>query len=601
MKTRLGSPFRRVLSLVLGLLVALQVVSPSFAAEPDGVRIQILPIGQAKFLAGQKFDFRVEVSGFAGQVNDLKIFINDESARRAFGKELEVNLTADVPYAMVRDVSLDEAGMVDVDVIAIDNNGFHFTSGKWEVVEPLPLLHRAKNVILFVGDGLTVPMRTAARVLSKGLTEGKYNGWLEMDEMDVVGLVTTSGMDSIVTDSANSASAYATGHKTAVNAMGGYPDSTPDPNDDPRVENIVELVKRTRGMGTGIVSTANITDATPAAMLAHTRRRSEQNYIAEQMLEAERMPDVILGGGARQFLPQSVNGSRRQDDRNLIDEFKAAGYSFASTATEMKQVGNVEKLLGLFHLDNMSVYLDKANANPSVLGGFNDQPTLWDMTDTAINVLSQNPNGFFLMVEGASIDKQAHALDWERTVMDTIEFDKAIGVAKRFAEQVDPDTLIIVVADHSHGMSITGTYHELDGKTGREAVRVYGDAGWTTYEDKDRDGFPDSLETDVTLAIHWANHPDFRDDYKVDPVPTSPSVMANGVAVPNPQKDPNGELQIGNIPSNSTSGVHTMEDVPLTASGPGSQLLKGVYDNTEVFFAMVHALGLNPVKEQVNR
>lgn len=98
-------------------------------------------------------------------------------------------------------------------------------------------------------------------------------------------VITTSGYDSLVTDSANSASAYATGHKSVNNAMGVYANSTKDPFDDPKVENIIELVKRTKGMATGIVSTSNITDATPAAMLSHTRRRAEQNFIAETMTE----------------------------------------------------------------------------------------------------------------------------------------------------------------------------------------------------------------------------------------------------------------------------------------------------------------------------
>src|SRR5262249_28055290 len=111
-----------------------------------------------------------------------------------------------------------------------------------------------KNVLLFIGDGMSLPFRTAARLVSRGMQEGKYRSMLEMDDMDHYAVVTTSGMDAIATDSANSASAYATGHKSAVNAMGVYPDNTADPNDDPRVETIVELVKRTRHMAVGLVT-----------------------------------------------------------------------------------------------------------------------------------------------------------------------------------------------------------------------------------------------------------------------------------------------------------------------------------------------------------
>jgi alkaline phosphatase len=451
---------------------------------------------------------------------------------------------------------------------------------------------RAKNVILFIGDGMSLQARQMARILSKGITEGKYNDLLEMEKMSNTALITTSGYDSLVTDSANSASAYATGHKSVVNAMGVYADSTKDPLDDPKVENIVELAKRTRGMATGIVSTANITDATPAAMVAHTRRRSELNFIAATMLDAAHRPDVILGGGSQQFLPMATPGSKRRDDRNLIEEFKALGYSFSGTKAELRKTpADAGKLLGLYNLDNMNVYIDReVLKNPKVLKGFDDQPTLMDMTGKAIEVLSKNPNGFFLMVEGASIDKQLHALDWERAAYDAIELDKAVAIAKEFARK-NGDTMIIVVADHAHGASITGTYHELDGKTGREAVRIYAASAFPTFADRDGDGFPDEPNPSVTLAVQFANHPDYNETYKFKPEPTVPAIMADGKAIANPKLQ--GEFRPGNIPAADPSEVHAADDIILTAHGPGAEYFSGVMDNTEVFFAMVRALGLD--------
>ena len=377
-----------------------------------------------------------------------------------------------------------------------------------------------------------------------------------------------------------------------ANTMGVYADSTPDPFDDPKVENIVELAKRTRGMATGIVSTANITDATPAAMVAHTRRRSELNTIAASMLDALHRPDVILGGGAQQFLPMATPGSKRKDNRNLIEEFKALGYSFSGSRSELLSTPlAATKLLGLYNLDNMNVYLDReVLKNPTELGGFDDQPNLMSMTGKAINTLSKNPNGFFLMVEGASIDKQLHVLDWQRATYDTIELDKAIGVAKEFARK-NGDTMIIVVADHAHGASITGTYHERDGKAGREAVRIYADSVYPTFEDRDGDGFPDNPDPDVTLAVQFANHPDFNASYRLQQQPTVPAIMANGKAVANPQTQ--GEFQPGNIPASDPSEVHAADDIILNAQGPGSEYFNGVMDNTEVFFAMARALGLD--------
>ncbi|MGL5511770.1 MAG: alkaline phosphatase, partial [Sporomusa sp.] len=256
---------------------------------------------------------------------------------------------------------------------------------------------------------------------------------------------------------------------------------------------------------------------------------------------------------------------------------------------------SVTKLLGLYHLDNMNVYIDRDMLkNPKVLNGFNDQPNLANMTQKAIDTLRKNPNGFFLMVEGACIDKQLHNLDWQRATYDTIELDKAIGIAKKFAKQ-NGDTLIIVVADHAHGASITGTYHELDGKTGREAVRTYANAVWPTFEDKNNDGFPDNPNPSVTLAVQFANHPDYNEDYQFKQTPTVPAIMANGKAIANPNSS--GQFRPGNIPASSTTEVHSADDIILTADGPGASYFTGVMDNTEVFFGIVNALGLDGTRK----
>ena len=120
----------------------------------------------------------------------------------------------------------------------------------------------------------------------------------------------TAGTNSIITNSANAASAYATGHKSAVNAMGVYADRTRDPFDDPRVETVTSLVKRKLAMAVGIVTNTEIEDATPAAMVAHTRRRSEYDRIVEQFLAAK--PEVVMGRGRANFLPNSVEGVQAQ-------------------------------------------------------------------------------------------------------------------------------------------------------------------------------------------------------------------------------------------------------------------------------------------------
>lgn len=557
---------------------------------PQENTIKVLPIDNAKFVQGQIFDFAVEIKNGS---SDMNVTVNGKEASKFFGKDSVRKMEGNTAVYRIDDVSFPKAGNITIEV----KDGANERSASYTVTNEKSK-KRAKNVILFVGDGMSLQARQIARILSKGITEGRYNDLLNMEKMDNVAVVTTSGYDAIVTDSANSASAYATGHKSVVNAMGVYEDCTKDPFDDPKVENIIELVKRTRGMATGIVSTSNITDATPAAMVSHTRRRAEQNFIAQTMLEDKHRPDVILGGGSRHFIPMDVPGSKRKDNVDVIKSFEDLGYSFSGTKTELENTPeSADKLLGLYQLDNMNVYIDRAVIkNPKVLKGFNDQPDLVEMTEKAIDTLSKNDNGFFLMVEGACVDKQLHVLDWQRAAYDNIELDKAVGVAQKFAAQND-DTLIVVVADHAHGASITGTYHELDGKTGREAVRTYADSKWPTFEDADGDGFPDNPDPAVTLAVQFANHPDCNIDYRFKDVPTPPAIMGkDGKAIANPLTK--GEFYAGNIPAKADQEVHAADDVILTAQGPGADYFKGTMDNTEVFFGIVRALGIDGNKNK---
>lgn len=555
---------------------------------PQKQAIKVLPIDNAKFLLGQRFDFAIEIENGS---TDMDVQVNGQAADKFFGKEPVLSMEGTTAIYRIDDVSFKDAGEVS---IAVKDGGKSRKASY--VVTNDKSKKRAKNVILFIGDGMSLQAREIARILSKGITEGRYNDLLNMEKLENMALITTSGYDSIVTDSANSASAYATGHKSVVNAMGVYENCTKDPFDDPKVENIIELAKRTRGMATGIVSTANITDATPAAMVSHTRRRAEQNFIAQDMLNEYHRPDVIMGGGSRHFLSQTTPGSRRKDAVDVIGEFEALGYSFAGTKTELENIpAGTEQILGLYQLNNMDVYIDRAvTKNASVLKGFTDQPGLVEMTEKAIDALSQNPNGFFLMVEGACVDKQLHVLDWQRAAYDNIELDQAVGVAQKFAAE-NNDTLIIVVADHAHGASITGTYHEKDGKTGREAVRTYAAAGWPTFEDRDNDGYPDNPDPSVTLAVQFANHPDYNENYRFKPVPTVPAVMGEDKkAIANPKIE--GELLRGNIPASADQEVHSADDIVLNAGGPGSDYFRGVMDNTEVFFGIVRALGLDGTK-----
>jgi alkaline phosphatase len=218
------------------------------------------------------------------------------------------------------------------------------------------------------------------------------------------------------------------------------------------------------------------------------------------------------------------------------------------------------------------------------------------MTKAALQVLSRHPNGFVLMVEGALIDKFTHPLDWERAVMDTIQFDQAVEAAKEFAAARN-DTLVLVVADHTHGISVVGTID--DGKKGeemREKVGVYAEAGYPNYQDGDGDGYPDSVNVSRRLALFVNNFPDHYETFrpKLDGtfVPAVKNDKGQYVANEAYKSVPGAQLRVGNLPRNASDGVHTADDVVLTAIGPGAQRVRGFMDNTEVFRVMAEALSL---------
>lgn len=604
---------------VCAVLAGGALLGGAFPSQASDIRI--LPVDTAKFWAGARFDFDVEVSN-AKNLQSVDVQVNGVPAEKFFGKKaVTKDLGNGVTSYRIDDVDFAKTGKVEVTVNAKDSLGVSKATAGYNVVHEAAV-KKAKNVILFVGDGMSLQAREIARILSKGMTNGKYNDLLAMEKLDYNAVITTSGYDSLVTDSANSASAYATGHKSVVNAMGVYEDSTKDPFDDPKVENIAEIVKRTRGMSVGIITQAESTDATPAAMIGHTRRRANQDFLAKSYLDAYHRPDVIMGGGSARYLPKSVPGSKRKDNDNIIQDFKNLGYTFASTSREMMAAPDNKPLLGLFHTGTMNVYIDREMLkNPKVLKGFDDQPNLMNMTKKSLDILSKNPNGFFAMIEGASIDKQLHVMDWQRAAYDTIEFDKSIEYAEKWAKEHGDNTLIIVLADHAHGISISGTYHERDGKKGTEAVRVYANSIFPTFKDADHDGFPDNPDPDVTLAVQYANHPEYYENYHFMKTPTPPALavtetkeeaVKNGDNVEyhqvshasskaNPARihpgDP-AELMPANTPKDDPQECHSADDILLNAGGPGSEYFHGTMDNTEVFFGMMRALGIDANKNK---
>jgi alkaline phosphatase len=427
------------------------------------------------------------------------------------------------------------------------------------------------------------------------MTEGKANGRLNMDDVPPAAFIGTSATNAVATDSANTMSAYMTGHKTAVNAIGVYADRTPESMDDPKVETIAEALRRQTKKSIGIVVTAEVEDATPAAVVSHTRNRNDKAEIVGMLYDVK--PEVLLGGGSAYFLGKDVPGSKRKDNQDYIQLFKDAGYKVATNKDELAANASADgKLLGLFHPGNMDVTLDREFLKKGTVEKYPNQPGLVAMTKVALDRLSKNEDGFFLMVEGSSIDKMSHPLDWDRAVIETIEFDQAIGLAREF-QKSHPDTLIVVTGDHTHGVSIIGTVD--DDKPGtemREKVGTYADAGFPNYKDENKDGFPDKIDVSRRLFIAANNGPDHYETFrpKMDGpfVPAIQNEKKEYVANEQYKDVPGAVFVQGNIPKNGDSGVHAVDDVVLQSVGPGAEGFRGYMEQSDVYKVLADTLAL---------
>ena len=365
---------------------------------------------------------------------------------------------------------------------------------------------QAKNVILLIGDGMGDSEITAARNYAEG-AGGFFKG---IDALPLTGQYTHYALDKktgkpdYVTDSAASATAWSTGVKTYNGALGV------DIHEKDH-QTILELAK-SAGLATGNVSTAELQDATPAALVSHVTSRkcygpsvtSEKcpanalekggkGSITEQLLNAR--ADVTLGGGAKTFAETTTAGEWQ--GKTLREQAQARGYQLVSDATTLAAItqANQDKpLLGLFSEGNMPVRwegpkatyhgnIDKAavtcTPNPK---RDSSVPTLAQMTDKAISLLSSNEKGFFLQVEGASIDKQDHAANPCGQIGETVDLDEAVQKALEFAKK-DGNTLVIVTADHAHSSQIIppdskapGLTQALNTKDGAVMVMSYGNS-----------------------------------------------------------------------------------------------------------------------------
>lgn len=493
------------------------------------------------------------------------------------------------------------------------------TVANW-VVRDLAEEKKAKNVILFIGDGMTTNMITAARLIGHKSINGKYQSKMAMDKFPVLGHQMTHSMDSYITDSANSASALYSGHKSGVNAMGVYVDSSPDAFDDPKVETIVELLTRIWGSAIGVVSTAFLADATPIALAGHTRTRGHYGPLVDQMLNGVTNytwtpfdgPDVLFGGGAENF----NEGYKGLD---YVAEFEKKGYQLSLNKTSLATLSNEERALGLFCTSNLPVWLDRNVYTDNIKNSTNhpsgdksaatDLPGLKEMTVKAVEILHQRggERGFFMMSEAASIDKQMHSLDYDRALGDLLELDDTVKatIEKLTALNILNDTLILVTADHGHGFDVYGSSDTKymtsidDKRDKRGAIGTYQNSGQSQYTVEDP---TISYNTGVNFPVNWSPRyvlaqgtvafPDKNEDYAVHTSPREGFVKIAGQYYANPADGADGILVNGTLGTTEASGVHSLTDVPVYAMGPCQEMFQGTYGNVDVFFNMANCLGL---------
>ncbi len=446
----------------------------------------------------------------------------------------------------------------------------------------------ARNVIFFLGDGMGPVTTTATRIWRV-----KEEGALTMDTLPYTARIKTYSLDAQTTDSAPSMAAYMTGVKQRndVISMDGTTVALPyKPTKDAAtsVNNAVNHCPASgngaasttlleaavaQGKATGVVTTARLTHATPAATYAHICHRDAEYDIARQAVPggAGFNPalgagiDVLLGGISSYWVPYDAAARRgRPDGRNLVAELQARGYTAVNDLASLNAAPTAagSKLIGLFDQaltqGHMSYELDRDPAK---------EPSLAQMTTKAIDLLANNGKGFFLMVEGGRIDHALHGTNAARALADTAAFDDAIKAALDKVKTFDPtlaNTLVVVTADHDHTLAFNGY-----GKRGSNILGL--NVSYTSGQpSKDANGLPYT-----TLVFgNGANRPDTRG-------------TLDAATVTN--KDYLQEVAIRR--GGPGSETHGGGDVMLFAAGAGAKTFKGTLDNTRVFGLVKAAAG----------
>lgn len=420
-----------------------------------------------------------------------------------------------------------------------------------------------KNVIILFADGVAPTQWDFGRYSSRVLRNRSFVTTDVVFGQGALGLLATGSHNAYVTDSAAAGSSMSTGEKVDNGAIAVTPDGRAVPT-------LMEVAKA-RGKRIGLVSTATVYDASPAAFSVHAKSRGDYRAIVEQYLALE--PDVLLGGGRDYFLPVTAGG-KRNDGRDLIAAFRGKGYAVASDSAQL-EAATGPRLLGLFADGDMGFEIDRDAAR---------EPSSAEMLAAALKVLSRgNAGGFVLFVENENTDTAGHGNDAAALMHALWAFDEAVETALEFQRR-SPETLVVVTGDHeTGGLSITYAQRDsssMPGKNrfyaGDEQLRMIGGITLSFNALLEKLGNTPSPETlDKLLAQHY---PGFRLD------PDLREMFAK-----NQPLDRNFTYARANILGRmvarrtgyywGTSG-HTTEPVAVGATGPGAERFRGYFDNT---------------------
>lgn len=436
------------------------------------------------------------------------------------------------------------------------------------------------SVILLIGDGMTTSGKTIARWYKQG--------YLSMDRMYRAEIRTFSA-DSVITDSAAAATAFATGYKTVSEMLGvitaqqylhdfqvkEIPHKC-DNNTSRPSATILEAAKL-KGKSVGLVSTSEVEHATPAGFAAHVIDRDNMTEIAEQ--EVYQDLNVVFGGGKKYLLPKSVGGVR-EDGENLVEVLKKRGYIVTDNLDELKNK-NIDKVWGLLASEDLAFEMDRKELGIS-------QPSLREMTEAAVQILSKDPDGFFLMVEGSKIDWAAHDNDPVGVIGDVLSFDEAVKAALDFAEK-DGHTLVLVLADHGSGGITLGnkTGGKVPYHTSYDEVYVHFKKAKLTIE-----GVANLLKEcgcDLNKSLEI-----IKQYYGID------YLDRDQLEVIEKCKIKKIKIMLGQAISNLsligwTTTAHTGEDIILNSNYPieRNSEIKTLFDNTEIALLTDELLNLN--------